>query len=175
MVYTTNWDYSKRRFDVVPAGFMATTEHHSIVSGVLDVATGIFIRTGLGVIQKDFGTSGSNIRRFVLPSAAGDSAKFVGILLFDNSNYRFPGQPKLTHTKDDMVNVAREGEVRVVTTEAIPVGAQVYCIHTTNGAEQPGMFKASASANAFLVKNAKWGEVTTSAGVATLELKNDIN
>lgn len=170
MTYS-NWDYGKRRFESLPAGFNANTEHHSVISGVLDVNATTFINCGLGVVQQDFGTNGSNIRRFRLPNAVADAEIFAGVLQFDATNYRFPNQPLRSHGKDDMINVMREGGMRVITFGAIPANSKVYCVHTASGSETPGMFKATAGANSFLVKGAKWGELGTSAGVGVVTLE----
>ena len=169
MVYS-GWDYGKRRFDVVPAGYMASTRLHDIVSGKL-VTNNVTdtVQAGLGMILVDFGGT-ANIRRYRLPNASTDTANFLGVLVFDASNYRTPLQPLRSHTSEDMTNVVRMGDIRVITASAIPANSKVYCIYSESGAEKVGMFKATAGANSFEVKNAKWGEVTTAAGVATLEL-----
>jgi hypothetical protein len=179
MTYSGSWNYAKRRYDPIPAGSRANTEHHSVVSGKLAVGAGVFIQAGLGLIQQDFGTPNSNsfIRRFRLPNAVGDAVNFAGVLEYDSTNYRFPIQPVRSHGGDDMVDVVREGGMRVITFGAIPANALVYCVHTTSGLETPGMFKATAGTNSFLVKGAKWGEVVTTSGigVATLQLLDSTN
>jgi hypothetical protein len=176
MTFSGGWNYAQRRYGNLLAGVSANTEHHSVISGKLVVAANTFVQCGRGVVQQDWGTGG-NIRRFRLPNAAGDAVNFAGVLMFDDTNYRFPSQPVRTHGGDDMVDIMREGGVRVITFGAITNNALVYCIHTASGSEEPGMFKATAGANSFLVKNAKWNEITTTAGVgiATLQLLGATN
>ncbi|MEM7578252.1 MAG: hypothetical protein AAF316_00110 [Cyanobacteria bacterium P01_A01_bin.80] len=178
MVYS-NWDYSKRRFDPLPAGFIAETEHHQISSGVLSVADGVYVSTGLGVILDSLGDG--KIRNYRLPSDAGDATDFGGVLLFDQTNYRNPAQPIRTHSNMDMINVIRAGKVRVhvaTTATLTDINAPVYLIHTAATDEKVGEFKTTAGANSFLLKNAKWGtllEPTAGENVATLELLGNSN
>lgn len=173
MTYSASWDYATREFGEVPAGYKATTRRHDIVSGKLNVADGVNIACGLGLILEGEGAGG--ISNYVLPSASGDAVNLGGVLLFTESNYRAPTQPIRTHNNADIIEVIRVGDVRVETTVAITdVNAPVYLIYSADTNEAPGQFKVTADANAFLVKNAKWGSLS-SAGVATLELLSAAN
>lgn len=163
MVYS-DWTYDKRTFEDIPAGYVASTEHFSIVSGKLTENT----LCGLGVVNK---SQVGDVPVFTLPENANDILQFAGVLLFDQSNYRFPIQPPISHNADDIINVMRRGEVMVHTSTPVTTNGQVFLVHTTNGNELKGMFRASASANCTLIPNARW-KYNYAAGKAKLSIYN---
>jgi hypothetical protein len=173
MTYTANsaWDYERRQYDPLPAGYRANSERCSGVMCVLDVNAGVYIKCGLGLAQS--GITEKGIRQFRLPTGSSTAADFGGILWFDPTLFRAKNvQPLRTHTKDDACTVFRAGSFRVHKFGAVAINNPVYWVISASGSEEPGMFKATQGSNSVLINNARWGEnnSVSGVGVATLEL-----
>jgi hypothetical protein len=178
----SNFDYRKRQFESLPAGFRATNRDVQAVTGKLDIpaldlstatgGTGV-IRCGLMLMR---GGKVGDINLYKLPDNTATNFNIEGVLFYDETNYRFKHiQPQFSHNNGDLVSVVREGDMRVIKIGAIPNNARVYCINAVDATnfpnETPGMVKATAGANAILLNNCRWGEVTTDAGIAAITLE----
>jgi hypothetical protein len=168
----TNFDYKRRQFEQLPAGFIATGREIEAVTGKLDLPN-ITDTVRCGLFLQRTGRAG-DVNLYKLPDATATSFNVDGVLFYDETNYRFQfTQANFTHTNGDAVTVVRKGDMRVLKNGAIPLNAPVFLIINSSVAnETPGMVKATTGANAIQLNNCKWGEVITdtSVGAVTLEL-----
>jgi hypothetical protein len=166
----TNFDYTRRQFAPLPAGFVATGEIDEAISGKIDEAANTYVKCGLFLTQTDILAGG--VRLFKLPTVATTAATVAGMLYYDETNFRVPTQPAMTHTPEDLITIIRKGHVRVHAVGAIAVNASVFLVREAAAGEEPGMLKATSSANAIQLFNCKWAEIRTSTALApaTLEM-----
>jgi len=113
---------------------------------------------GVGVIQ------GTGDKQCKLPGATG--FKLLGVTTHSHA------REIDAVTKDDMVNVLRQGAVYVRVEEAVTPASKVFVRHTANGAGKvPGQFRASIDTDkADEITNARWRTSAAAGGLAILEL-----